>query len=62
MHIEPPPEPCSTPSRASSGARIPLSTSGSDVTERILALSENLDEARPALEELRELVCGQLPR
>ena len=32
------------------------------VAERVLALGEQLDEARPALEELGELVGAQLPR
>ena len=32
------------------------------VRERILALGEQLDEARPSLEEPGELVGGQLPR
>ena len=30
--------------------------------ERILLLRQPLDEARPALEQLGELVCAQLPR
>ena len=32
------------------------------VGERILALGEQLDEARPSLEEPGQLVGGQLPR
>ena len=30
--------------------------------ERVELAREPLDEARPPLEQLRELVCGQLPR
>ena len=30
--------------------------------ERVLALGQQLDEARPAFEELRELLDAQLPR
>ena len=32
------------------------------VLERVLPLGEQLDEARPALEELGELLGAQLPR
>jgi hypothetical protein len=34
----------------------------SDRPERVLAFGEQLDEARPALEELGELIDRQLPR